>query len=192
MFGSRGSGQPKLMVRAATKKSQPGGAETDLKRAQNFKSMLVESTLGQKLTSDGSICSSAMCQKRTYAWDLSDVRWGTHDRKVLVRSSLGCGLHALHHLIDREASRFLPWWKLLEAFEELGNVACAGTITNRCSTRQRSAMHYCGAMWRHTPSSGIGSHSLRRSQRTARQPMCKWRWYNCSHPKFLSGPHSQE
>jgi hypothetical protein len=57
---------------------------------------------------------------------------------------------------------------------------------------QRSAMHYCGAMWRHTPSSGMGSHSLRRSQRTARQPMCKWRWYNRSHPKFLSGPHSQE
>ena len=180
------------MVRAATKKSQPGGAETDLKRAQNLKSMLVESTLGTKMTSDGSICSSAMCQKRAYAWDLSDVRWGTHDRKVLVRSSLGCGLHALHHLIDREASRFLPWWKLLEAFEELGNVACAGTITNRCSTRQRSAMHYCGAMWRHTPSRGMGSHSLRRSQRTARQPMCKWRWYTCSHPKFLSGPHSQE
>ena len=76
--------------------------------------------MGQKLTSGSPSILSAKSGHRLAICRMS--AGGTHDRKVLVRSSLGCGLHALHHLIDREASRFLPWWKLLEAFEELGNV----------------------------------------------------------------------
>ena len=114
-----------------------------------------------------------------------DPRFQTGDCVVLN----GYGLGEVHHGGYAERARVKGDWLILLP----ENIPTANAMaTNRCSTRQRSAMRYFGAMWRHTPSSAMGSHSLRRSRRTARQPMCKWRWYNRSHPKFHSGPHSQE